>query len=471
MSVSYLMAATAAALIFPSATSFVVPVAVTSAASSSTSALGVSSPVEGSTRTKLLSPPKNVEDLANTSEDLYNENVQTTYGRYKLTIDSGEGCFLRATDGKEYLDCVSGIATCLLGHNNKELTSSIEKQMKKVHHVSNLYYIPEQAALAEWLCSNSGADKAFFCNSGAEANEAAIKVARRHASNRGIDKPVIISARQSFHGRTLAALSATQQPKFHKGFGYDGQMVQGFEACTYNDIPSLEEAVKKATSDGQGLAAIMLEPLQGEGGIIPGNIEFFVRARELCDEHDALLMIDEVQAGMGRTGKLWGHEQLGIVPDVFTSAKALGGGVPIGAMMARGDAASTFGPGDHASTYGGNPLACAAGLAVAKYICDHDILSNVEARGEQLTKGLEKLAEKYPAILGQVRGWGLLKGVECVADGMTASDLVAAAMKEGLLLVPAGTSVVRFVPPLIITEEELDMALDRFEAAIKSKAE
>jgi len=330
MSVSYLMAATAAALIFPSATSFVVPVAVTSAASSSTSALGVSSPVEGSTRTKLLSPPKNVEDLANTSEDLYNENVQTTYGRYKLTIDSGEGCFLRATDGKEYLDCVSGIATCLLGHNNKELTSSIEKQMKKVHHVSNLYYIPEQAALAEWLCSNSGADKAFFCNSGAEANEAAIKVARRHASNRGIDKPVIISARQSFHGRTLAALSATQQPKFHKGFGYDGQMVQGFEACTYNDIPSLEEAVKKATSDGQGLAAIMLEPLQGEGGIIPGNIEFFVRARELCDEHDALLMIDEVQAGMGRTGKLWGHEQLGIVPDVFTSAKALGGGVPIG---------------------------------------------------------------------------------------------------------------------------------------------
>ena len=252
------------------------------------------------------------------------------FSRYKLTIDSGEGCFLKTTDGKTYLDCVSGIATCALGHNNKELTTAIEEQMKRVHHVSNLYFIPEQAALAEWLCSNSCADKAFFCNSGAESNEAAIKLARRHASNRGISKPVIISAFQSFHGRTLAALSATQQPKYHKGFGYDGEMVQGFEACTYNDIASLEEAVKKATSDGQGLAAIMLEPLQGEGGIIPGDKAFFAKARELCDEHGALLMIDEVQAGMGRTGTLWGHEQLGVVPDVFTSAKALGGGVPIG---------------------------------------------------------------------------------------------------------------------------------------------
>ena len=250
--------------------------------------------------------------------------------RYKLTIDSGEGCFLKTTDGKTYLDCVSGIATCALGHNNKELTTAIEEQMKRVHHVSNLYFIPEQAALAEWLCSNSCADKAFFCNSGAESNEAAIKLARRHASNRGITKPVIISAHQSFHGRTLAALSATQQPKYHQGFGYDGEMVQGFEACTYNDIASLEEAVKRATSDGKGLAAILLEPLQGEGGIIPGDAAFFAKARELCDEAGALLMIDEVQAGMGRTGTLWGHEQLGVVPDVFTSAKALGGGVPIG---------------------------------------------------------------------------------------------------------------------------------------------
>lgn len=454
------LAATVAALV-PSATSFVVSSA---ASSSSSTSLSVTSSAQQ------LSPPKSIAELSKNSEDVYDANVQKTYGRYKLTIDSGEGCFLKTTDGKTYLDCVSGIATCALGHNNKELTTAIEQQMKRVHHVSNLYFIPEQAALAEWLCANSGADKAFFCNSGAESNEAAIKLARRHASNRGITKPVIISAHQSFHGRTLAALSATQQPKYHQGFGYDGEMVQGFEACTYNDIASLEEAVERATSDGKGLAAILLEPLQGEGGIIPGDPAFFARARELCDEVGALLMIDEVQAGMGRTGTLWGHENLGIVPDVFTSAKALGGGVPIGAMMARGDAANTFGPGDHASTYGGNPLACAAGLAVAKYICDNDVLTNVNERSEQLTKGLEAMAKKYPTILGEVRGWGLLKGVECIAEDITAGELVAAAMDEGLLLVPAGVNVVRFVPPLIITEEELAMAIDRLEAAVKSKA-
>lgn len=268
----------------------------------------------------------------------------------------------------------------------------------------------------------------------------------------------------------MAALTATAQPKYHKGFGYDGKMVPGFEYCKYNDIASLEAAVESATSDGKGLAAIMLEPLQGEGGIIPGDKAFFAKARELADKHGALLMCDEVQAGMGRTGTLWGHEQLGVVPDVFTSAKALGGGVPIGAMMARGDAATTFGPGDHASTYGGNPLACAAGLAVAQYMCDHNILDNVKARGEQLEAGLKRLAEKYPTVLGEVRGWGLLRGVECIASDITAGDLVGAAMKEGLLLVPAGPTVVRFVPPLIVSEAEIDMALERFEAAVKAKS-
>lgn len=391
---------------------------------------------------------------------------------------------------------MSGIATCALGHSNEALNKAVTKQIETVHHVSNLYFIPAQAALANWLCENSDAEKAFFCNSGSEANEAAIKLARRHASNRGItvsvplekkiivigcndflspaspsqQKPVIISAEQAFHGRTLAALTATAQPKYHKGFTYDGQMVQGFEHCKYNDIATLEAAVERATSDGQGLAAIMLEPLQGEGGIIPGNPEFFAKARELCDKHGALLMCDEVQAGMGRTGTLWGHEQLGVVPDVFTSAKALGGGVPIGAMMARGDAATTFGPGDHASTYGGNPLACAAGLSVAQYMCDHNILDNVQARGVQLAAGLEKLAAKYPTVLGQVRGRGLLRGIECIAKDITPGELVAAAMKENLLLVPAGTNVVRFVPPLIITEAEIETALERFDAAVQAKA-
>lgn len=419
--------------------------------------------------TKLV-PPKKVEDLADTAQEAYGQNVQTTYGRYPLTVKSGEGCWLTTTDGKKYLDCVSGIATCALGHNNAALTAAVTKQMQTMHHVSNLYFIPAQAALANWLCENSNADKVFFCNSGAEANEAAIKVARRHAYNRGITKPVIISAEQSFHGRTLAALTATAQPKYHKGFGYDGKMVPGFEYCKYNDIASLEAAVEFANSDGKGLAAILLEPLQGEGGIIPGDKAFFAKARELADKHGALLMCDEVQAGMGRTGTLWGHEQLGVVPDVFTSAKALGGGVPIGAMMARGDAATTFGPGDHASTYGGNPLACAAGLAVAQYMCDHNLLDNVKARGDQLEAGLKALAEKYPTVLGEVRGWGLLRGVECIASDITAGDLVGAAMTEGLLLVPAGPTVVRFVPPLIVSEDEIKLALERFENAVKAKA-
>lgn len=418
--------------------------------------------------TKLI-PPKKIEDLAQTAADIYDSNVQKTYGRYPLTIESGKGCWLTTTDGKKYLDCVSGIATCALGHSNDALNEAVMKQIQTVHHVSNLYFIPAQAALANWLCENSGADKVFFCNSGAEANEAAIKVARKHASNRGITKPVIITAEKSFHGRTLAALTATAQPKYHKGFGYDGNMVPGFDHCVYNDIATLEAAVERATSNGQGLAAIMMEPLQGEGGIIPGDKEFFVKARELCDKHGALLMCDEVQAGMGRTGTLWGHEQVGVVPDVFTSAKALGGGVPIGAMMARGEAATTFGPGDHASTYGGNPLACAAGLAVAQYFCDHNILDNVQARGEQLAAGLEKIAGKYPTVLGEVRGRGLLRGVECIAEDITAGELVGAAMEQGLLLVPAGANVVRFVPPLIVSEEEIDLALQKLEAAVIAK--
>lgn len=370
------------------------------------------------------------------------------------------------TDGKEYLDCVAGIATCALGHSNRELTAAITAQMEQVHHVSNLYLIPAQAALASWLTDNSVADKVFFCNSGAEANEAAIKCARRHAYNRGISKPVIITADQSFHGRTMGSLSATGQPKYHKGFGYNGEMLQGFMYVPYNDAEALKKAVKEVQDSDRGLAAIMMEALQGEGGIIPGNPEFFQTVRELCDETGALMICDEVQVGMGRSGKLWGYENLPVTPDIFTSAKALGGGVPIGAMMAAGEAANVFGPGDHASTYGGNPLACAAGLAVAKYMCDYDTLSNVQARGAQLTAGLEKIATKYSSILGGTRGWGLLQGVEVAASDITPGQIVQAAMDQGLLLVGAGSNVVRFVPPLIITQAEMDDALGMFEKAV-----
>jgi acetylornithine/N-succinyldiaminopimelate aminotransferase len=401
------------------------------------------------------------------------------FSRYPLTIKNGQGCKLFTVDGKEYLDMVSGIATCALGHANKELTDAVTKQMGQVHHVSNLYFIPTQAALAQWLTANSVADKVFFCNSGAEANEAAIKCARRHASNRGISKPVIITAEKSFHGRTLAALSATGQEKYHKGFGYDGKMVPGFRFVPYNDVEALEAAVASIdTANGEGLAAIMMEALQGEGGIVPGKPEFFAKARELCDETSAFLICDEVQVGMGRSGKLWGYQHFdtpsaAFQPDIFTSAKALGGGVPIGAMMARGLAATVFGPGDHASTYGGNPLACAAGLAVANYFVKHNVLENVAARGKQLEEGLLGLAQnpKYSSLLGEVRGWGLLRGVEIVADGVAPGTVVQAAMDHGLLLVAAGANVVRFVPPLIISEAEMSQGISMFQQALDTVLE
>mmetsp|Transcript_5701 Transcript_5701/g.10801 ORF Transcript_5701/g.10801 Transcript_5701/m.10801 type:complete len:257 (+) Transcript_5701:1293-2063(+) len=254
-------------------------------------------------------------------------------------------------------------------------------------------------------------------------------------------------------------------------------MVKGFEYVEYNNVEDLKQLVKKINDSPEdlekqgrkrGLAAILLEPLQGEGGIIPGQKDFFAAARQLCDDCGALLMCDEVQVGMGRSGRLWGYENLDIEPDVFTSAKALGGGLPIGALMARGEAADVFVPGTHASTYGGNPLACSAGLAVAQYMSDHDILTNVRERGDQLSEGLKKMAGKYPKVLADVRGWGLLKGIKINDDaGVTAGQLVGDAMAEGLLLVAAGPSVVRFVPPLIVTKEEVDRALAIFERAIQ----
>eukprot|EP00567_Pseudictyota_dubia_P014387 CAMPEP_0197444722 /NCGR_PEP_ID=MMETSP1175-20131217/10137_1 /TAXON_ID=1003142 /ORGANISM="Triceratium dubium, Strain CCMP147" /LENGTH=469 /DNA_ID=CAMNT_0042975561 /DNA_START=79 /DNA_END=1488 /DNA_ORIENTATION=+ len=427
---------------------------------------------------KKVLPPPSLDDMDVAAT--FDERVQKTYGRFPLTLVSGKGCNVYSDAGDEYLDFVSGIATCALGHSNPELNAAISEQMSALHHVSNLYLIPRQAQLAAWLCENSVADKAFFCNSGAEANEGAIKLARKHASNRGITDPVIVTAKQSFHGRTLAALSATGQPKYHEGFGYGGEMVRGFEFVTYNDAEELEAKVKEVevtpeedakAGRKRGLAAIMMEPLQGEGGIIPGDPAFFAAARKLCDDTGALLLCDEVQVGMGRTGTLWGYENVGVEPDVFTSAKALGGGVPIGAMMARGEAANVLSPGTHASTYGGNPLACAAGVAVATYIAENDVLDNVRERGEQLSEGLASIGEKYPSILGGVRGWGLLKGVEVKEDaGCTAGELVGDAMKEGLLLVPAGPNVVRFVPPLVVTEEEVDKALERFEKAVEKRA-
>lgn len=332
--------------------------------------------------------------------------------------------------------------------------------MRRVHHVSNLYYIPEQGELARRLVASSCADRAFFCNSGAEANEAAIKLARKHAATRlGASEPVIITALNSFHGRTLATITATGQPKYQQDFG---PLVPGFEYVPYNDVDALAEAVRKIGANpfkpGRKLAAILLEPLQGEGGITPATKAFFEAARKLCDETGALLMADEVQTGMGRSGRMWGYMHHGVDVDVLTTAKALGGGVPIGAMLCK-ESCNVFGPGDHASTYGGNPLACAAGNAVMDAFDNDDLLQRVQERGAQLRAGLEALAASSGCIK-EVRGWGLIMGAELTEEcGFVAADVVGRLMEAGMLTVPAGQRVVRFVPPLVVSEAEVDEAL------------
>ena len=307
-------------------------------------------------------------------------------------------------------------------------------------------------------------DKAFFCNSGAEANEGAIKLARKYAHEKlNIENPTILTAHASFHGRTLATITATGQPKYHKGFS---PLMPGFYYVPYNDITAIESAIAELDKDKRQVAAIMLEALQGEGGVRPGEITYFQRIREICNEKGILLILDEVQAGMGRSGKLWGYENLGIEPDIFTSAKGLGGGIPIGAMLCKSHC-DVFEAGSHASTFGGNPFVCAVALAVCQTLEKENLLANVQLRGEDLRTGLKAIAAKYPNLFREVRGWGLINGMELNSDvELTSIDIVKAAMNEGLLIVPAGPKVLRFVPPLIITETEVMEAMDALARAI-----
>jgi acetylornithine/N-succinyldiaminopimelate aminotransferase len=398
--------------------------------------------------------------------DSFNEAVMSTYARFPLALDRGAGCRVWDTQGREYLDFVAGIATCTLGHAHPAMVEAVTRQIKKLHHVSNLYYIPEQGELAQWIIQHSCADRVFFCNSGAESNEAAIKLARKYAHTvLDIDKPIILTANASFHGRTLATVTATGQPKYQK---YFDPLVPGFAYVPYNDINAIEEAITELDEGDYRVAAILIEPLQGEGGVRPGDVAYFQKLRQICDETGVLLMFDEVQVGMGRSGKLWGYEHLGVEPDIFTSAKGLGGGIPIGAMMSK-KFCDVFQPGEHASTFGGNPFVCGVALAVCQTLETENIVQNVEARGEQLRAGLNALAAKYPNYIAEVRGWGLINGMELQADiQLTAADIVKAAIDEGLLLVPAGPKVVRFVPPLIVTTAEIDLALQAVDKAIAS---
>ena len=390
-----------------------------------------------------------------------------TYARFPLTLVRGKGLWVWDDEGRRYLDCVAGIAVCTLGHSDRVLRRNLCHQLGTLQHVSNLYRIPEQEALARAICERSCADKVFFCNSGAEANEAAIKLARKHGHVvRGIERPVILTAEASFHGRTLAAVSATGQPKYHQNFE---PMVEGFRYFPYNDTAAFEALLAECEAEGPRVAAVLLEPLQGEGGVNPGDPAFFQRVRQLCDERSILLILDEVQVGVGRSGRWWGHEWLGIEPDAFTLAKGLGGGIPIGALAVKASA-DLLRAGEHASTFGGNPFACRAGLTVIQEIERRDLLTHVEAMASRLREQLEALVQRHPSLLERQRGWGLLQGLVLREQAPSAPDLVKAAMAEGLLLVPAGPRVVRFVPPLVIQPRHIRKAIKRLERALLTLA-
>ncbi|WP_267383654.1 aspartate aminotransferase family protein [Cyanobacterium sp. uoEpiScrs1] len=399
----------------------------------------------------------------------YNEfdnYVMHTYGRFPIAIEKGQGCRLWDTEGREYLDFVAGIATSTLGHAHPALIETVTQQIQKLHHVSNLYYIPEQGALAKWLVDHSCADSVFFCNSGAEANEAAIKLVRKYAHTM-LDcckQPVILTAKASFHGRTLATITATGQPKYQKDFS---PLVPGFVYVPYNDIKILEDTITDLNQENSRVVAVMLEPLQGEGGVRPGDLEYFLKLRKICDEKNILLVFDEVQIGVGRSGKLWGYEHLGVEPDILTSAKGLAGGIPIGAMMCK-RFCDVLGPGTHASTFGGNPFVTAVALTVLKTIKKENILQNVQARGEQLRTSLRTITQKYPNLFTEVRGWGLINGIELKQEiKLTSLDIIKMAMENGLLLAPAGPKVLRFVPPLIVSEIEVEKAIEILELVLK----
>jgi acetylornithine/N-succinyldiaminopimelate aminotransferase len=373
--------------------------------------------------------------------------VAQTYARYPIALVRGKGVRVWDADGKEYLDFLAGIAVNSLGHCHPALVRAIQQQSRKLLHVSNLYHILPQSELAQELCRHSFADRVFFCNSGAEANEAAIKLARRYGAEHLGGKYEILSTHNSFHGRTLATLTATGQEKVRAG--YD-PLPPGFRQIPFNDLKAAEEAI-----DEQKTAGILVEPIQGEGGINVPDEEYLRGLRELCDRRGLLLIFDEVQTGMGRTGKLFGYEHFGVTPDIMTLAKALGGGLPMGAMLAREAVAKSFVPGSHASTFGGNPLACSAGLAVLRTLLQGGVLKNCAKMEKVFLEGLGRIKDRFSFIKG-IRGKGLILGLELEIEG---AKIVDACMQEGLLLNCTAYKVLRFVPPLTIKPKEIEQGL------------
>lgn len=366
------------------------------------------------------------------------------YARFPLVLKRGNGATVVDVDGKRYLDFVSGVAVNVLGHCDPRVVKTLQKQAETLLHVSNLYYNLPQIELAKLLVTGSFAEQVFFCNSGAEANEAAIKLARKYAKEkRDPGRFEIIAAHGSFHGRTLATVTATGQEKYQKGFE---PLLPGFLHVPYGDPGAIEKAITPRT------AALLLEPIQGEGGVRIPPKGYLARVREICDAHRLLLILDEVQTGIGRTGRLFAYEQEGILPDIMTLAKGLGGGVPIGAMLATGEVAASFTPGSHASTFGGNPLVCAAGVAVMKQVARAPFLKGVRERGGYLMKRLSELQQKS-AVIKEVRGMGLMVAIDLTVP---AAEVINRAMSRGLLLNKTSDQTLRFVPPLTIRRQEID---------------
>lgn len=377
------------------------------------------------------------------------------FGRNGAPFIKGKGLYLYDSDNNKYLDFGAGIAVNAMGYARPALYKTIKSQAAKLLHTSNLYFSKPQINLAVMLVKHSFADKVFFCNSGTEANEAAIKFARKWGTSIAKDKYHILSFTDGFHGRTYGALSATAQPKFHEGFL---PIVEGFHYAQFNNIEETKKVLKN-----KSFAAIIVEPIQGEGGVHSASIEFLTFLREYADKHSILLIYDEIQCGMGRTGLLWNYEHHNIIPDMMTLAKPLGGGLPLGAVLCKEFAVKSLAIGDHGTTFGGNPLACALGLEVLKTVSKKSFLKKVCASGEYLRKRLESLKQNYNCI-EDIRGEGLLVGIQLSADPF---QVVSKCKDNGLLVVKAGHHTIRFIPPLIVTKKDIDKAVTIFEKILK----
>ena len=384
-------------------------------------------------------------------------HLMNTYARQPVAFVRGEGAYLWDESGKRYLDAVAGVAVNGLGHGHPKLVKAICEQAATLIHSSNLYRIPKQEELAERLCALSGMDRAFFCNSGCEANEAAIKLARLYGHGKGIEVPTIIVMEKAFHGRTMGTLTASGSRKIQAGFE---PLLSGFARVPFGDI----EAIRQVADHNKSVVAVLVEVVQGEGGINVLPAEFLVELRQVCDAHGWLLMLDEVQTGIGRTGTWFGFQHSGVVPDVMALAKGLGSGVPIGACLARGAAAEVFKPGSHGSTFGGNPLACATALATLDVIEEENLLENVRVRGEAIRSGLRQALASVPGVV-DIRGEGMMIGIEL---DRPCSELVAVARDAGVLINVTADTVIRLVPPLIYGDAEVNVLVAVVSGMVKN---